>query len=70
MFAPTGTSAAVVARLNAAVRQAVRGADVAERLAVPGGEPLDEPRDAMGTVIRADAERWVEVFRQAGARSI
>jgi tripartite-type tricarboxylate transporter receptor subunit TctC len=68
MLAPAGTDRTVVARLNAAVREAVRRPDVAERLAALGVEPLDEPPEAMGTVIRADAERWAEVIRRAGIR--
>jgi len=69
MLAPAGTDRTVVARLNAAVRQAIRRPDVAERLATLGVEPLDEPPEAMGTVIRSDAERWAEVIRRAGIRA-
>lgn len=68
MLAPAGTDPAIVARPNAAVRQALRRSEVAERLAALGVEPLDEPPEAMGAVIRADAERWAEVIRRAGIR--
>jgi tripartite-type tricarboxylate transporter receptor subunit TctC len=66
ILAPAGTNQAIVERLNAAVRQAVRRPEMAERLAALGVEPLDEVPEAMGTVIRADAERWAEVIRRGG----
>ena len=69
VLAPAGTDPAAVVRLNAAVRGAVRRPEVAERLAALGVEALDEPPEAMGSVIRADAERWAEVIRRAGIRA-
>ena len=69
VLAPAGIDPAAVVRLNAAVRGAVRRPEVAERLATLGVEALDEPPEAMGSVIRADAERWAEVIRRAGIRA-
>jgi tripartite-type tricarboxylate transporter receptor subunit TctC len=69
VLAPAGTDAAIVARLNAATRQAMQRPEVTERLAGFGIEPLDEPPQVMAQVIRTDAARWAEVIRSAGIRA-
>jgi len=69
VLAPAGTDAAIVARLNAAIRQAMQRPEVTERLVAFGIEPLDEPAQAMALVIRTEAARWVEVIRSAGIRA-
>ena len=69
VLAPTGTDAAIVARLNAATRQAMHRPEVTERLVAFGIEPLDEPPEAMALAIRTDAARWAEVIRRAGIRA-
>jgi tripartite-type tricarboxylate transporter receptor subunit TctC len=65
IVAPAGSDPAITARLNAEVRRILRRPDVAERVASLGVEPVDEPPEALGTLIRADAERWAEVIRRA-----
>jgi tripartite-type tricarboxylate transporter receptor subunit TctC len=69
VLAPAGTDAKIVARLNTEVRKAVRRPDVAVWLAELGIQPLDEPPEHMGAIIRADAERWAEVIRRADIRA-
>ena len=39
--------------------------DVAERVAALGMEAVNEPPEALGALIRADAERWAAVVRRA-----
>ncbi|BDG70934.1 Bug family tripartite tricarboxylate transporter substrate binding protein [Roseomonas fluvialis] len=68
VLAPAGTDATIVARLNVAIRESVQRPEVVERLLALGAQPLDEPPEAMATVIRADAERWAGVIRRAGIR--
>ena len=34
-------------------------------IAALGLEPVDEPPEALGALIRADAERWAAVVRRA-----
>ena len=58
-----------MARLNAAIRQAMQRPEVTERLLAFGIEPLDEPPEAMASVIRTDTARWAEVIRRAGIRA-
>ena len=43
--------------------------EVTERLLAFGIEPLDEPPEAMASVIRTDTARWAEVIRRAGIRA-
>ncbi|WP_043363256.1 tripartite tricarboxylate transporter substrate binding protein [Belnapia sp. F-4-1] len=65
IVAPRGTDPAVVARLNGAIRQVLGKPEVAERLAALGLEPVKESPEALGTLIRADAERWAVTIRRA-----
>jgi tripartite-type tricarboxylate transporter receptor subunit TctC len=69
VLAPTGTDAAIIARLNTTIRQAMQRPELMERLGAFGIEPLDEPPEAMAMVIRTDTARWAEVIRRAGIRA-
>jgi tripartite-type tricarboxylate transporter receptor subunit TctC len=65
LVAPTGTDPAIVSRVNAETARVLARPDVAERVAALGLEPVDEPPEALGALIRADAERWTAVVRRA-----
>ncbi len=65
LVAPAGTDAAIVSRVNAETARVLARPDVAERVAALGLEPVDEPPEALGALIRADAERWAAVVRRA-----
>ena len=65
LVAPLGTDPAIVARVNAATARVLARPDVAERVAALGLEPVDETPEALGALIRADAERWAAVVRRA-----
>jgi len=65
IVAPPGTDPDIAARLNAEVAAILRRPEVAERVAALGIEPVQEPPDALRALIRADAERWATVIRQA-----
>jgi tripartite-type tricarboxylate transporter receptor subunit TctC len=65
IVAPRGTDPAVVARLNAAICQVVARPEVAERIAALGLEPVKESPEALGTLIRTDADRWATTIRRA-----
>ncbi len=65
IVAPRGTDPAVVARLNAAIGQVVARPEVAERIAALGLEPVKESPEALGTLIRTDADRWAATIRRA-----
>lgn len=65
LVAPAGTDPAVIARVNAETARVLARPDVADRVAALGLEPVDEPPEALGALIRADAERWAAVIRRA-----
>lgn len=65
IVAPRGTDPAIVARLNAAIGQVLARPEVAERVAALGLEPVNESPEALGALIRADAERWAVTIRRA-----
>lgn len=66
IVAPSGTDAAIVAKLNAASREAVKEPDLAARLASLGVEPTDEGPEALGAAIREDAVRYAGIIRRFG----
>jgi tripartite-type tricarboxylate transporter receptor subunit TctC len=61
LVAPAGTDPAI----NAETARVLARPDVAERVAALGLEPVDEPPEALGALVRADAERWAAVVRRA-----
>ena len=65
IVAPRGTDPAIVARLNAAIGRVLARPEVAERVAALGLEPVNESPEALGALIRADAERWAVTIRRA-----
>ena len=69
MVAPSGTPAAVVSRLSAAVAEVVKQPDVAKRLADVGLEAVGSTPAEMGVVMKADREKWGKVVRETGARA-
>ena len=69
IVAPAGTDAAIVLRLNRAARDALADASLRDRLAKLGLEPVDEPPEALGAKIAADAARWAPVIRALSIRA-
>jgi tripartite-type tricarboxylate transporter receptor subunit TctC len=65
---PSQTPRDVVAALNAALHKAMGGADVKERLAAGGAEPLTSTPEAFGAHIRTEIARWAPVVKAVGAR--
>jgi tripartite-type tricarboxylate transporter receptor subunit TctC len=63
LLAPAGTPAPIVARLNAALRELVGAADVKQRIAQEGGDPLpSSAEDYAAEMVREDA-RWGPLIR-------
>jgi tripartite-type tricarboxylate transporter receptor subunit TctC len=69
IVAPAGLDHAIVARLNAAARAALREPGLRARLAGLGLEPVDEPAVSLGERIAADAARWAPVVRALAIRA-
>ena len=68
IFVPAGTPSAVVERLFAAVQQAMKAPEVAERLAKGGVEVvLSASPQEFAQYVAADTQRWAKVAKESGA---
>jgi tripartite-type tricarboxylate transporter receptor subunit TctC len=71
LWAPKGTTKDIVARLNAAVVDALADANVRARLAELGQEfPAREQQtpEALGTLQNAEIEKWWPIMKEAGIK--
>ena len=68
MIAPAGTPPAIINRLNAELIKAARSAEVVERLAPDGGEPVGNSPEQFAQLINAEIERWRKVVKSAGIK--
>jgi tripartite-type tricarboxylate transporter receptor subunit TctC len=69
LLAPKGTPDQVVAQVNAALRTALRDAEVLEKFAAQGLEPLPSTPEAFQAFMEAESARWTRVVRAAGITS-
>jgi tripartite-type tricarboxylate transporter receptor subunit TctC len=68
LFVPKGTPQAIVARLNAAMAEAMEDKDVVARLAKLGSDvPPPEARtpEALGKLVRSEIDKWVPLIASA-----
>jgi tripartite-type tricarboxylate transporter receptor subunit TctC len=65
---PATTPKDVVARLNAEINKAVQNADLRQRLATQGAEPLGGTSEHYAAYIRSELVRWSKVAKDSGAR--
>ncbi len=65
IWAPAGTPAGVVARLQAAVASALRGAEARERMAALGAQPVADAPEDFARFVRSEFERWGRLVRDA-----
>jgi tripartite-type tricarboxylate transporter receptor subunit TctC len=63
LFAPAGTDAAIVGRLNAALNDGLRSPELISALAKVGNVPLGGPPDALTKMIITENEKWAPVVR-------
>jgi tripartite-type tricarboxylate transporter receptor subunit TctC len=69
VFAPAGTPAEILGRLNAEIDAVLRLPEVAARLREVGSEPGGGPPEALARRFAADFETWGRVIRQLGVRN-
>ena len=68
LYAPAGTPAAVVERINAALQRALADPDVMERLRGRGAEPvLSTPAEHQAHINR-EFPMWARLVKETGAR--
>ena len=68
LFAPKGTPAAVVAKLNQEVRKALETPELQKRFAELGGEIRPMSPDELMAYVRSEHDKWAKVVKTAGAR--
>ena len=72
LWAPKGTPADIIAKLNGAVRNALADSTVRKRLFELGQELLPEEQltpEALGALQRAEIERWWPIIKAAGIKA-
>jgi tripartite-type tricarboxylate transporter receptor subunit TctC len=68
LFAPKGTPAAIVAKLNQEVRKALETPELQKRFAELGGEIRPMSPDELAAYVRSEHDKWAKVVKTAGAR--
>ena len=66
LFAPVGLPEEVLQRLSDEVRRAAATPDVQQRLALNSVEPSGQDPQAFARTVKANADFWINVARQAG----
>jgi tripartite-type tricarboxylate transporter receptor subunit TctC len=67
-LAPAGTPDEIVRRLNAAMVKIVHAADVSEKLAAQGAEPIGDSPEEFGKYLKAEVAKWAKVVKASGAK--
>ena len=68
MAAPAGTSAAVIAKLNAELRRALAVTDIAERFAKTGLIPAGSSPEAMTAIVTQDVAKFAALVKAIGIK--
>ena len=68
LFAPAGTPAEIVSRLNADVQKVMRSPDVEKRLEAEGARFIPTTPESFGAFQRAEAAKWAKAIREAGIK--
>jgi tripartite-type tricarboxylate transporter receptor subunit TctC len=68
MGAPTGTPAAMIAKLNREINEILAEPKMRARLAELGGDPIIGTPAEFGALHAAETEKWAKVVRSSGAR--
>ena len=68
MFAPAGTAASVIAKVNADVVRAVQSAEVKQRFAGIGVDPIGSTPAELAKYLQAEIAKWAQVVKTTGLR--
>jgi tripartite-type tricarboxylate transporter receptor subunit TctC len=68
LLAPAGTPKEIIGRLHGAIVEALKLAEVRERIAGFGFEPIGSTPGEFGEFIKTDIAQWAKVVKESGAR--
>jgi tripartite-type tricarboxylate transporter receptor subunit TctC len=68
LFAPAGTPPAIVSRLNGESNKALSLAEVREKIAAAGSDPIGGTSDELARFLANDIAKWTRVTREAGIK--
>lgn len=68
-FVPTGTPAAIVAKLNAGIQSAVRDATVKEQLARQGIVLVETTQEKFASFVSAEHKKYAKIIKDSGIRA-
>ena len=68
LVAPAGTPDAIVARLNAAINEALKTPAIRDTLAKFSSEPLGGSPQAFTALVAAESKKWADIIRLAGVK--
>ena len=68
LLAPAGTPRDIVAKLNSASVKALASAEMRERLAAQGADPVGNTPDQFAAFIKAEIDKWAKIVKASGAR--
>eukprot|EP01030_Chromulinospumella_sphaerica_P002599 gene2599-2541_t len=66
IMVPANTPKTVVQRLNAEINKALQSAEVKEKLALQGAEPLGSTPEEYGAYVKKELARWAAVVKATG----
>jgi tripartite-type tricarboxylate transporter receptor subunit TctC len=66
IFAPAGTPAAIVDRLNADITAVLQLPEMQKRLRELGADPETGTPESYSRYVRSEARKWAEVVKKAG----
>jgi tripartite-type tricarboxylate transporter receptor subunit TctC len=68
-FAPAGTPAAVIEKLNAALNRAMESSDIVEKFAQLGMSSTNNSVTEFGSFLKAEVPKWAAVVKSSGAKA-
>jgi tripartite-type tricarboxylate transporter receptor subunit TctC len=68
LVAPASTPDAIVARLNAAINEALTTPAIRDTLAKFSSEPLGGTPQAFTALVAAESKKWADIIRLAGVK--
>jgi tripartite-type tricarboxylate transporter receptor subunit TctC len=69
LFAPAGTSPAIVRKLQGEIAKIVHLPEIRERMTAIGIDPIGSTPEELASQLQADLNRWTKVARTAGIKA-